>query len=247
MCKRCIIVNRYKYYNYKWKNKPFLRFSPLPLGRGMWWGHRKGHKRGSVGDPNWWGVESAPGDCWVYWETWIYIRKAGWQKREGREGKRKREVEYVTFGCHLPGSPTFHLHMHHSLTVIFPLWVIYGLVSCLCTLSHLIVTCISPSTLSEQCCNQRPTECNFWSKLSFKEQLRTVSYQQGAACEVLVPLSIRDVQRLNTVCSEQLLSKYEDFIDTRSNIGHSEETGLFALVFPLCIYLSSADLDFVYS
>ncbi len=91
-------------------------------------------------------------------------------------------------------------------------------------------------------CSVKLQEFNFWSWLliSFKEQLRTVSYQQGAACEVLVPLSIWDVQRLNTVCSEQLLSKYEDVIDTRSNIGHSEETGLFALFFSsmyLFIYL----------
>ncbi len=179
------------------------------------------------------------------------------ERGEGeKEKKRGRVCDFW-----MPSARASHLSSPYPSfidSVIFRLWVIYGLVSCLCTLSHLTVTCVPLRRLQINAAKQIPTAVPT-DRLSFKSSTSeadflflsrnnsgqweikkpwtlNVSYQQGAACGVPVPRSIWDVQRLKTVCSEQLLSKYEDVIDTRSNIGHSDETSLFALFFPLCIY-----------
>jgi len=80
-----------------------------------------------------------------------------WRIRGERrgEGGREREKDFS-----MPSARASHLSSPYSSfihSVIFPLWVIYGLVSCLCTLGHLTVTCVPLQRLQRNAAKQRPT------------------------------------------------------------------------------------------
>lgn len=110
----------------------------------------------------------------------------------------------------------------------------------------------SASKPSEQRCKTKTSCCSNCFKSSTSEADLFLSRNNSGLSHTsrgqrVVPLSIRDMQRLNTVCSEQLLSKYEDVIDTRSNIDTLRKLAYLHSFFPLCIYLFSAALDFLYS
>ncbi len=145
-------------------------------------------------------------------------------------------------------------------SVIFPLWVIYGLISCLCTLSHLTVTCVPLRCLQINAAKQIPTAVPT-DRLSFKSSTseadflflsrnnsglsRTSRGQRVESRFHVVSGMCKDLKlfALNSSwVNMKMLLTLEATLDTVMKLVYLHS--FFLYVF---IHLSSAALDFVYS
>lgn len=165
----------------------------------------------------------------------------------------------------MPSARVSHLSSPYASfidCVIFPLWVIYGLVSCLCTLSHLTVTCVPLRSLQSNTAKQRltaaptawlslkssTTEADLFLSRNNSGLSRTSRGQRVKSWFYLVSGTCRDLILFALNSSWWTMSKYEDVIDTRSNIDTVRKLAyLHSFFLYVFIYFFSAALDFVYT